>query len=264
MPEILSAVWLGLVEGITEFLPISSTGHLILVADLIGFTGPEAKTFEVVVQFAAILAVIHLYRQRFVGLISPAPGTRFSGLYGMWLLFLTTFPAGLLGLLAYSPIKEHLFAPAPVALALGVGAFGLLLVESKRPRVRAHSLDDLGWGIALGVGLFQCLALWPGFSRAAATIMGAMFLGADRKLAAEYSFLAAVPIIAAASGYDLLSSWTLLTNSDLVVLLTGCLVSFASAWLVVKGFLHLLDHFTLRPFAYYRLGVVLVYITLWI
>jgi undecaprenyl-diphosphatase len=178
-------------------------------------------------------------------------------------LFLTTLPAGILGFLAHSQIKDHLFAPAPVALALGAGALGLLLVEYKRPAVRARTLDDLGWGIALGVGLFQCLALWPGFSRAAATIMGAMFLGAERRLAAEYSFLAAVPIIAAASGFDLLSAWTHLSGSDFLVLGTGCMVSFASAWLVVKGFLHLLDHFTLKPFAYYRLGLVFVYLTLW-
>jgi len=263
MQEILSAVWLGLVQGITEFLPISSTGHLILAADALRFTGPEAKTFEVVVQFAAILAVIHLYRRRFLGLLRPVPGARFSGPYGLWLLFLTTLPAGFLGLIAHSQIKEHLFAPAPVALALGVGALGLLLVEYAQPAVRARTLDDLGWRIALGVGLFQCLALWPGFSRAAATIMGAMFLGAERKLAAEYSFLAAVPIITAASGFDLLASWKHLSGSDLLVLATGCLVSFASAWLVVKGFLHLLNHFTLKPFAYYRFGVVFVYLLLW-
>ncbi len=263
MQEILNAVWLGLIEGVTEFLPISSTGHLILAADLLQFTGSQAKTFEVVVQFAAILAVIHIYRDRFRGLLRPPPDTRFSGRYGLWLLFLTTLPAGLLGLLAHSQIKEHLFAPAPVALALGAGALGLLLVEYKRPAVRARSLDDLGWKIALGVGLFQCLALWPGFSRAAATIMGAMFLGAERKLAAEYSFLAAVPIIAAASGFELLTSWTELTVHTLLVLLTGCLVSFLSAWLVVKGFLHLLDHFTLKPFAYYRIGLVFFYLTLW-
>jgi undecaprenyl-diphosphatase len=263
MQEILTAVWLGLVEGITEFLPISSTGHLILAGDLLRFTGPEAKTFEVVVQFAAILAVVHLYRRRFLGLLRPAPGIRFSGPYGVWLLFLTTLPAGLIGFIAYSPIKEHLFAPAPVALALGAGALGLLLAEYARPAIRAKSLDDMGWRLALGVGLFQCLALWPGFSRAAATIIGAMFLGAERKLAAEYSFLAAVPIIAAAAGYDLLASWTHLSGSYGLVLATGCLVSFVSAWFVVKGFLHLLDRFTLKPFAYYRLGLVFLYLLLW-
>jgi len=263
MHELLSAVWLGLIEGVTEFLPISSTGHLILAGDLLRFTGPEAKTFEVVIQFAAILAVMHLYRDRFLGLLRPSPDRRFSGPFGIWLLFLTTLPAGLLGLLAHSQIKEHLFAPAPVAMALGVGALGLLLVEIKRPAARFDDLDDLGWRLALGVGLFQCLALWPGFSRAAATIIGAMFLGADRKLAAEYSFLAAVPIIAAASGFDLFTSWTHLTGSDIPVFATGCLVSFASAWLVVKGFLHLLDHFTLKPFAYYRIGLVFLFITLW-
>ena len=263
MHELLSAALLGIVEGITEFLPISSTGHLILAGNFLQFTGEEAKTFEVVIQFAAILAVVQLYWPRFRGLLRRDPGAPFSGIRGLWLLFLTTLPAGLLGLFFYSPIKELLFAPLPVAIALTAGALGLLLVEHKRPAVRYQGLDELTWRIALGVGLFQCLSLWPGFSRAAATIMGAMFLGAGRTLAAEYSFFAAVPIVFAASAYDLYATREILAGEHLPLLATGFAVSFASAWIVIKAFLHFLHSHTLKPFAYYRLAVVALLVAFW-
>ncbi len=263
MHDFLAAVILGIVEGVTEFLPISSTGHLILVGNFLDFTGEQVKTFDVVIQLGAILAVVYLYWPRFRSLMGKKQSQAFSGVYGLWLLFLTTLPAGLVGLIAYSSIKEHLFYPQPVAWALAIGALGILLVEFSKQKPCYHGLNDLNPKIALGVGVFQCLSLWPGFSRAAATIMGGMFLGAQRKLAAEYSFISAVPIMFAASVYDIYKSWEILSGLDWSLLLVGFVVSFISAMLAVKGFIHLLGRFTLKPFAYYRLALAPLIIIFW-
>jgi undecaprenyl-diphosphatase len=251
------AVILGIVEGLTEFLPISSTGHLILAGDALGFTGPKADTFEIVIQLGAILAVVSLYRDRFIGLVKPDPVRRFSGFYGLWLLFLTSLPASLLGLATHKYIKAYLFSPFTVTCALAVGAVMILVVESvnKDREEKTATLDELTPGQALGVGLFQCLALWPGFSRSAATIMGGMLLGVRRTVAAEYSFIAAVPIMFAATGYDFLKNYALFETGDLLFLAVGLGVSFISAWIAIKGFIYLLGRLTLRPFAYYRLAL---------
>ena len=250
---------LGAVEGLTEFLPVSSTGHLIIAGELLGFTDERAKVFEIAIQLGAILAVVWLYRDRFLGLIRPKLGVRFSGLRGLWLLFLTTLPPGLLGLALHDTIKA-LFTPASVALALAVGAVCMLLMERRGEPNRVVSLDMLTPALALGIGCFQCLALWPGFSRAAATIMGGMLLGARRKVAAEYSFLAAVPLMCAATGYALLKNRHLLSAADVPLFAWGGLFSFFFALLAIKAFIGLLGRVTLRPFAWYRLALApLVY-----
>ena len=261
MTSYLNAILLGIVEGLTEFLPVSSTGHLIITGHLIGFTGPKAETFEIVIQLGAILAVVALYLGTFWGLVRPT-GRAFGGVRGLWLLFLTSLPASLLGLFAHSAIKEHLFSPVTVAFALIVGALAILLVERMPSRPRVRDLDEITPGLALGIGCFQCLALWPGFSRSAATIMGGMILGAERRIAAEYSFIAAVPIMFAATGYDLLKSWRLFSPDDLLVLAVGFAVSFVAAWAAVKVFIALLGRLTLRSFAWYRLA--LAPIVLWV
>lgn len=246
---------LGIVEGLTEFLPISSTGHLIITGYLLDFTGPKAETFDVVIQLGAILAVVVLYWRRFVGLLRPNPEQRFSGPHGIWLLFLTSLPAVIVGLLFHSYIKEFLFTPYTVAVALAVGAVLIFIVEAMDKKDAVATLDEITPGLALGIGLFQCLALWPGFSRSAATIMGGMLLGAKRTVAAEYSFIAAVPIMFAATGYDFMQNYQLFGTNDLIFLLIGFVVSFLSAWLAVKGFIFLLGKLTLRPFAVYRLAL---------
>jgi undecaprenyl-diphosphatase len=261
MTSYLNAVLLGIVEGLTEFLPVSSTGHLIIAGHLLDFTGPKAETFQIVIQLGAILAVVALYRQTFMGLIRPTQ-RRFSGLRGLYLLFLTSVPAALLGLMTHSLIKEYLFSPVTVAFALAAGAVAILMVERMPARNTVQELDDMTPALALGIGCFQCLSLWPGFSRSAATIMGGMILGAHRRTAAEYSFLAAVPIMVAATGYDMLKSWDLFSPDDLQVLAVGFAVSFVSAWLAVKGFISLLGRVTLRPFAWYRLALAPV--VLWL
>jgi len=263
LPALVLALVLGLVEGITEFLPVSSTGHLILAGHLLGFTGPKAEAFEIVIQLGAILAVVALYWPRFLGLALPRPHQAFSGMRGLWLLFLTSLPAGLLGLATRKLIHEHLFGPTTVAIALAVGGLAIFAVEARRSKSRFFTLDQMTPALALGIGLFQCLALWPGFSRSAATIMGGMLLGCKRGLAAEYSFIAAVPIMAAATGYELYKSWSLLAVADLPLFAVGFAVSFASAWLAVKWFVGLVSTWTLRPFAVYRLVLAPLVLLFW-
>lgn len=253
MDNLLTSLILSIVEGLTEFLPVSSSGHLILVGDLLGFVGEKAATFEVVIQLGAILAVVVLYWKRFWGLVQPQPYVRFAGMRGVWLLVLTSLPASVLGLLFHSQIKQYLFRPETVLIALVVGAICMILVEKRKFRPTCISLDDMTPRLALGIGCFQCLALWPGFSRSAATIMGGMLLGARRPVAAEYSFIAAVPIMVAATGYDLLKSWHLLSAADIPFFLVGLAGSFVSALLAVRVFVALVGRMTLIPFAVYRL-----------
>lgn len=251
MDNLLTALILSVIEGLTEFLPVSSTGHLILAGDLLGFTGPAAATFEVVIQLGAILAVVVLYWRRFMGLLKKGPG--FAGFRGIWLLLLTTLPACVFGLPLHSFIKTWLFNTRSVLCALIVGAICMLVVSWRhRPPVCA-SLDCITPKTALAIGFFQCLALWPGFSRSAATIMGGIIFGVERGTAAEYSFIAAVPIMVAATGYDLLKSLRLFTSADIPFFAIGIVCSFISALLAVKVFVSLLASVTLAPFAVYRL-----------
>jgi len=260
----ISTILLGLVEGITEFLPVSSTGHLILAGSLLGQAGDKAASFDIIIQLGAILAVVVMYRERFAALAFPRPRQRFAGRRGLWLLFLTTLPAGLLGLATRKAMKAHLFAPLPVALALVAGAVMILIVESRRGgRDKYHDFDDVSPALALGIGLFQCLSLWPGFSRSAATILGGMILGARRQLAAEYSFVAAVPIMVAATGYELFKSWADFSAADLQFLAVGFVTAFFSAWLAIKWFIGLVSRMTLRPFAIYRFALALAVFVFW-
>jgi undecaprenyl-diphosphatase len=263
MTESVAATILGLVEGATEFLPVSSTGHLILVGHLIGFTGEMADSFDVIIQLGAILAVVVLYWKRFWWLVSPKPLHAFSGIRGLWLLFLTCLPAGLMGLALRKTIKAHLFGPTTVAMALAVGALMIFWVERRKTRDRFYSLDEMTPGLALGIGCFQCLSLWPGFSRSAATIMGGMLLGAKRSLAAEYSFISAVPIMFAATFYDFYKSRDLFTADDMGILAIGFVVSFLSALVAVKAFIVLVKRVSLRPFAWYRLALAAAVFLFW-
>lgn len=260
MENWITAVILSIVEGLTEFLPVSSSGHLILVGELLGYVGEKAATFEVVIQLGAIMAVVVLYWERFWGLVRPQPYARFAGIRGISLLALTSLPACVVGLLAHSAIKQYLFNPTSVLMALAVGAVCMILVEKRKMRPTYITLDDITPKTALGIGLFQCLAMWPGFSRSAATIMGGMLLGTRRSLAAEYSFIAAVPIMIAATGYDLMKSWHLFSAADIPFFAIGIIGSFISALAAVKVFVALVGRMTLIPFAIYRLALApLVY-----
>ena len=249
------AIVLGIVEGLTEFIPVSSTGHLIVAGRLLGFEGPTASTFEIFIQLGAILAIVVVERHRFVGLLKPGQPVGFAGRRGCLLLAVTSAPILVLGFLLHGVIKEKLFSPTTVAVALLLGGVGILLAERFRPAPDTTSVDQLTLRQAIVIGLFQCLALWPGVSRAAATIVGGLLLGLERRTAASYSFLAAVPVMFAATLYDLLKSWSILDRSDLPGFAVGFVVAFFSAWAAVRWFLALLGRSSLRPFAWYRIVV---------
>ncbi|MBI4965711.1 MAG: undecaprenyl-diphosphate phosphatase [Desulfomonile tiedjei] len=260
MSDLWVAGVLGIVEGLTEYLPVSSTGHLIVAGNLLNFSGQKASAFEVFIQLGAILAVVVLYWNRFTALI-PFNGENsrvehgFAGWKGLALLAITTLPALIAGFLAHRMIKTYLFSPMTVAWALGVGGIGILLAEKFKPDSGVKDLDGLTYKQALAVGLFQCLALWPGMSRSASSIIGGLFSGLDRKVAAEYSFVAAVPIMIAATSYDLFKEWHLLAFSDLGFFAVGFVVSFVSATLAVKTFISLVQRWSLAPYAWYRLAI---------
>jgi undecaprenyl-diphosphatase len=243
---------MGLVEGATEFIPVSSTGHLIVAGHLLGFTGEKASTFEIFIQMGAILAVLVLYASRFYGFFKFNDRTGFTGLRGISLLVLTTLPALVIGFLLHSWIKEHLFNPVSVAVGLIAGGIWILIAERSRQHRSITSLDSISWKQALGIGFFQCLAMWPGFSRSGATILGGMSLGFDRKTAAEYSFFAAVPVLSAAALLDLVKSLDTLSSSDIPFFGVGFLVSFVSAWIVIKFFIGFVSRHSLSVFAWYR------------
>jgi undecaprenyl-diphosphatase len=255
--EVFYAVILGIVEGLTEFIPVSSTGHLIVVGHLLRFEGPKAATFEIFIQLGAILAVVFLYKDRFLRLCSIRPTPGFSGRRGLVLLGLTTLPALAMGAATHSYIKEYLFTPTTVAMGLGIGAIGILTIERYRPRVKKSGLDTLDHRDAVVVGFCQCFALWPGMSRSACTIVGGMIMGIGRETAAQYSFLAAVPVMVAATVFDLYKSLPILQGSDVLLFAIGFIVSFIAAWLAIKFFLRFLASHTLKPFAWYRLIVAL-------
>lgn len=268
MSETLIAIILGFVEGITEYLPISSTGHLILFGDLLQFTGEKAKTFDVVIQVGAILAVVWLYWSRFMGLLQGVgktvsnprsvlqPGLR--GAAGIFKLGLVTGPALVIGAVFGSRIKEYLFNTTSVAIALAVGAILILLVERFGKFGEGIEAEGLTWKKSIVIGCVQCLALWPGMSRSASAIIGGMVVGLSRKAAAEFSFLAAVPILAAAALHDLFKAAAVFTADDVKLVIIGLVVSFVTALLTVKWFIGVVGKWSLRPFAYYRLLVAAV------
>lgn len=251
------AALLGIVEGLTEFLPVSSTGHLILFGDLIEFHGALAGTFEIFIQLGAILAVVVLYKERFVALL-PNKGVesdRLSGVPGCVKLFVGCLPAFILGPLLHSTIKEMLFFPGPVALALIVGGVLLIAIERRQREPSVCDVSDITLKQCFGVGVFQCLALWPGFSRSGATILGGLLLGLERKVAAEFSFLLAVPVMCAAVAYDLLKTAAGFSLQDLPVFALGFVISFMTAIAAIRFFLSLLTRFTLAPFGIYRIVI---------
>lgn len=263
MHDLLIATLLGIVEGITEFLPVSSTGHLIISGHLLGFVGDEAASFEVIIQLGAILSVVLLYWRRFVGLIPASvkafEASNLEGWSGLWRIALATFPALVVGYGARHVIKEQLFNPSAVTLALAIGGIAILLVERYAAKRKTNSLERLTLPQALGVGLFQVLALWPGTSRAAATIVGGMLLGLDRKSAAEFSFLIAVPVMLAASGYELIKMRHEMALQNVLQLGVGFVISFIVALITVKVFVSFLQRGKLTLFAWYRILVAPIF-----
>ena len=254
-----TAALLGLLEGVTEFIPVSSTGHLILASHWLGETGEAAKTFDIFIQLGAILAIVWLYRARLARTVLAARTEPASRRFLLNLL-ISFLPAAIVGFLAHDWIKARLFTPTVVALALVAGGLLILLIERLRPRERVADVDDVQPTTALGVGLAQVLSLIPGTSRSGATIMGGYALGLSRRAATEFSFFLSIPIMFAATLYDLVKSLGALTPADAPVFAVGFVVSFVSAVVVVKAFLGYVSHHSFAAFAWYRiaLGVVLL------
>jgi undecaprenyl-diphosphatase len=269
--NLFQAAILGAVEGLTEFLPVSSTGHLILASYVMGLTGNEVHAFEVVIQGGALLAVIWLYRDRvrelLAGVVSPHPRGR-ALLVKLTVAFL---PAALVGVALHRTIKEHLFGPRPVAIALIAGGLLILVVarwlRRRRGEPPIRSVDDITVMMALLIGLAQCFSLWPGTSRALMTMMTALVLGASPIAAAEFSFLLAVPTLGMATLFDLVQNYEGLTGPTLggpVPLLVGIVVSAIVAVLAIKGFLGYVTRRGLEPFGWYRIALgVIVIVLLW-
>ena len=252
--NIFHAVLLGIVEGLTEFIPVSSTGHLIVAGHLLGFEGKSSATFEIFIQLGAILAVVWVYREKFLGILNFKNEQGFHGLNGAKLLILTTIPALVFGLVLHGFIKRHLFNSLTVAVGLGLGGIAILIAEAILPKLQfKEGLDSLTLKDALIIGFCQCLALWPGISRSGATIIGAMALRIDRKTAAEYSFFAAVPVLCAATAFDLLKNLSSLQSSDIPIFAVGFLVSIVAAWLSIKFFIKIVSSHRLTGFGIYRL-----------
>ncbi|HEY8061656.1 MAG TPA: undecaprenyl-diphosphate phosphatase [Gemmatimonadales bacterium] len=255
MPDapLLIAIVLGLVEGITEFLPVSSTGHLIVAGSLLGFSGPRAATFEIVIQVGAILAVVWHYRVVLQDLVrrcfTSDAERRLSGN-----LVLAFLPAALVGVVLHHWIKDHLFSPVTVAAAFIAGGIIILLIEWLRPVVITSEVRAISARQALGIGCAQVLALIPGTSRSAATILGGYTLGLSRPAATEFSFLLAIPTLLAAAAYDIFKSRHLFTRADVPMFLVGIMVSFIAALIVIRSFLRYVQRHSFRAFAWYRIA----------
>ena len=257
---LLKAALMGVVEGLTEFLPISSTGHLILAGALLGFDDAKAKVFDIAIQTGAIFAVILVYWQRIRATLVALPTERQAQRFALNVL-IGFVPAVLLGLLLGKAIKAHLFTPTVVASTFIVGGFIILWAERRQQAsVRIQSVEDMAPLDALKVGLVQCLAMVPGTSRSGATIIGGMLLGLSRKAATDYSFFLAIPTLIGAGGYSLYKERALLSVADIPMFSVGLVFSFISAWLCVRWLLRYISSHSFVPFAYYRIvfGVVVL------
>ncbi len=273
MNEILVAVVLGIVEGLTEFLPVSSTGHLILVGNWLQFTGEKANTFEIFIQLGAIIAVLIYFRDRIWRLVRamlgqprPADGLTVDQARRFGVGVMVAFvPAALIGFFFHDLIEALLFNPKTVAAALIVGGVGIILIEQLHLRVKVDTMEDLTWRQALGIGLAQCLSLIPGMSRSASTIMGGLVLGLSHAAAAEFSFFLAIPTIFAATLYSLAKRFSLLNADDAVIFAVGFIVSLLVAWLVIAAFMSFIKKHSFEAFGWYRivLGFAILGMMLW-
>lgn len=260
----LQAIILGIVEGVSEFLPISSTGHLIVVGDLIGFSSMPGKVFEVVIQLGAIMAICVLYHQRLIRValdVRHDPGARnFIGA-----ILVAVIPAGLVGVLYHDFIVGVLFSPYVVCTTLIVGGIAIIVIERLHLEARITSVETISLRTALKIGLFQCLALVPGVSRSGATILGALLVGVERKTAAEFSFFLAIPVMLGASAVNLRETWGLIEPDDTYIIAAGFTAAFISALLVVRWLVNFVSHHGFTVFGWYRIVfgcLLLIYFTM--
>ena len=262
---LIKAAIMGIVEGLTEFLPISSTGHLILAGSLLGFDDAKAKVFDIAIQTGAIFAVILVYWQKIRSTVVALPSQRQAQLFALNVAIAFT-PAVVLGLVFGKAIKAHLFTPTVVASTFIIGGFIILWAEARQAKAetapRILDADDMTWKDALKVGLVQCFAMIPGTSRSGATIIGGMLMGLSRKAATDFSFYLAIPTLIGAGAYSLYKERALLTWADAPMFGVGLLFAFASAWLCIRWLLRYIASHSFSGFAYYRIAFgILILVT---
>lgn len=265
MYDLWVAVIIGIVEGLTEFLPVSSTGHMILTSRLLEVSemNEMMKIFEVFIQLGAILAVVLLYWKRLwrlFGIKDSKSSVPQSGGMNLLHIFIAIAPALLFGYLLHGFIKDVLFSAETVLIGLVIGGIFLIIGEKKHPEFTAHTIEHITYRQSLFIGISQCLSLWPGFSRSGATIAGGMLSGVSRGAAADFTFIIAVPVMIAASGYDLLKGYSFLSRSDIPFFVVGFVVSFIVALLAVYTFIRLVQRLKLTYFAYYRFALAAVFL----
>lgn len=267
MGDVVIAIILGIVEGLTEYIPVSSTGHMILVGNWLGFDGPRAGVFEVFIQLGAILSVLVIYKEKFIRMCLQYRCWHllkwenwFRNDTGLTLAHVAAgiVPVMIIGFLAHHAIKTYLFSPGTVIIGLVIGGLFMLAAERAGLRTVCRDVEKMTIMQAFLVGAFQIFSLWPGFSRSGSTISGGLFLGLSRKTAADFSFIIAVPVMIMACFYDLIKSWSLLNRSDLLMIAVGFMTAFVVAYISVLWFLKFLNKSSLASFAYYRFVVALV------
>jgi len=255
MEHYLIAALLGVIEGLTEFIPVSSTGHLILFVDMLGFKGPHGRVFEIVIQLGAILAVCWLYRMKLWQLVRGAVILDAEAWRFARNIKLAFIPAAVLGLMFHDTIKGVLFSPLVVSISLVLGGVVILLIEKYKPAPTTFTCESMRWPTAFAIGCFQSLAMIPGVSRSGATIMGALLCKVERRTAAEFSFFLAIPTMLAATCLDLYKNWAFLDSGDAGLIATGFVAAFITGFMVVKRVLDFVSRHGFAPFAYYRIGV---------
>ncbi|GAA3409253.1 undecaprenyl-diphosphate phosphatase [Paenibacillus hodogayensis] len=261
MYDIFCAIVLGIIEGLTEFLPVSSTGHMVLAGYLLGFEGEVATTFKIVIQLGAVIAVLLLYWNRYMAILKDMIAFKFSAKNKLNAIHMIVamIPALLVYLLFKDLIKHYLFGPSTVLIGLVAGGILMIVAARIRRAVTAENSDDISYKQAFGIGLFQCLALWPGFSRSGSTISGGLLLGTSQKAAADFTFLISVPVMLGATVLDLYDSRDLLTSDTLLLFLVGFVSAFVVAMFAVVTFLNLIKRLKLEWFAIYRFVVAAVF-----
>ncbi len=262
LAEWINAIIMGIVEGATEFLPVSSTGHLLMMKEILDFEGPKGNVFEIVIQFGAILAVVVVYFQRLWNVLITAPKDPEAQRFIMAVL-LAFLPAAVIGAFAHDFIKAVLFNPIIVAVMFILGGIAILWIEKKAPKPQIDAVEHMPLKTALCIGFFQCLAMVPGVSRSGATIMGSLLLKVERRVAAEFSFFLAIPTMAGATVYDLYKNADHLSLDDGALIGIGFVTAFFSALIVVRKFVDFIGKHGFAPFAWYRIaagGIALVFL----
>ncbi|QQZ39304.1 undecaprenyl-diphosphate phosphatase [Pseudomonas sp. SK3(2021)] len=258
----VQALILGIVEGLTEFLPISSTGHQIIVADLLNFGGERAMAFNIIIQLGAILAVVWEFRRKILDVVTGLPTQRNAQRFTLNLL-IAFMPAVVLGVIFADLIHEYLFNPITVATALVVGGLVMLWAERRQHEIHANNVDEISWKDALKVGFAQCLAMIPGTSRSGSTIIGGLLFGLSRKTATEFSFFLAMPTMVGAAVYSGYKYRNLFQPDDLPVFAVGFITSFIFAMIAVRGLLKFIANHSYAAFAWYRIAFGLVILATW-